>query len=76
MLQVGSQDLRTLRRALNCWSDQLARDVSRSPDEQRYRDESNRVIALLAKIDELENRASRFAWGPGDIEFLPREDET
>jgi hypothetical protein len=47
-----------------------------SPNEQEFKDESNQVAVLLARIDKLESRAVRFAWGPGDIEFLSILGET
>ena len=75
LLEVDREQLGVLRRALEARSRDMQLRLGGEPGDEGYRREAALATQLLRQVEALERRAGHHAWGAGDAEFYPRDDE-
>ncbi|MBM1175058.1 hypothetical protein [Microvirga arabica] len=75
LLELDQEQLRVLRRALEARARDMHLRLGTDPGDEGFRREATLATKLLRQIEALERRAGYRAWGIGDIESLPEDDE-
>ena len=74
-LEVDREQLGVLRRALEARVHDMQLRLGSEPGDEGYQREAALSTQLLRQVEDLERRAGRRAWGAGDAEFYPSNDE-
>jgi hypothetical protein len=75
LLELNKEQLGVLRRALEASARDMQLRLGGEPGDEGFRREATLSTQLLRQVESLERRAGHRAWGIGDVEFLPEEDE-
>jgi hypothetical protein len=75
VLELSKEQLGGLRRALDARVRDIQLRLGSDPGNEGFRREVSLATQLLRQVEALERRAGHRAWGIGDIESLPEEDE-
>jgi hypothetical protein len=76
LLELDREQLGVLRRALEARIRDMHLRLGSEPGDEGFRREAMLASQLLRQVEALERRAGYRAWGIGDLESLPEEDET
>jgi hypothetical protein len=76
LLELGKEQLGVLRRALEARARDMQTRLGNEPGDEGFRREAALTTQLLRQDEALERRAGHRAWGIGELEFLPEEDES
>lgn len=76
LLELGKEQLGVLRRALEARARDMQTRLGNEPGDEGFRREAALTTQLLRQVEALERRAGHRAWGIGELEFLPEEDES
>jgi hypothetical protein len=75
LLDLNREQSGVLRRALEVRVRDMHTRLGGDPGDEGFRREATLATQLLRQVEALERRAGHRAWGIGDIESLPEEDE-
>jgi hypothetical protein len=75
LLDLSQEQLSVLRRALEARVREMHMRLGGDPGDEGFRREVTLATQLLRQVEALERQAGHRAWGIGDVEFLPEEDE-
>jgi hypothetical protein len=75
LLNLSQEQLSVLRRALEARVRDMHMRLGGDPGDEGFRREVTLATQLLRQVEALERQAGHRAWGIGDVEFLPEEDE-
>jgi hypothetical protein len=75
LLNLSQEQLSVLRRALEARVREMHMRLGGDPGDEGFRREVTLATQLLRQVEALERQAGHRAWGIGDVEFLPEEDE-
>ena len=75
LLDLNREQSGVLRRALETRVRDMHTRLGGDPGDEGFRREATLATRLLRQVEALERRAGHRAWGIGDIESLPEEDE-
>ena len=75
LLELDQEQLRVLRRALEARARDMRLRLGTDPGDEGFRREATLATQLLRQVEALERRAGYRAWGIGDSETLPEDDE-
>jgi hypothetical protein len=75
LLELDQEQLRVLRRALEARARDMRLRLGTDPGDEGFRREATLATQLLRQVEALERRAGYWAWGIGDSETLPEDDE-
>jgi hypothetical protein len=75
LLDLSQEQLSVLRRALEVRVRDMHMRLGGDPGDEGFRREVTLATQLLRQVEALERQAGHRAWGIGDVEFLPEEDE-
>ena len=75
LLDLNRKQSGVLRRALEVRVRDMHTRLGGDPGDEGFRREATLATQLLRQVEALERRAGHRAWGIGDIESLPEEDE-
>ncbi|QRM29957.1 hypothetical protein [Microvirga sp. VF16] len=75
LLELNKEHLGALRRALEARARDMHLRLGSDPGDDGFRREAALATQLLRQVEALERRAGHRAWGIGDIESLPEEDD-
>jgi hypothetical protein len=75
LLELDQEQLRVLRRALEARARDMQLRLGTDPGDEGFRREATLATQLLRQVEALERRAGYRAWGIGDSETLPEDDE-
>ena len=75
LLELDQEQLRVLRRALEARACDMQLRLGTDPGDEGFRREATLATQLLRQVEALERRAGYRAWGIGDSETLPEDDE-
>ena len=75
LLELDQEQLRVLRRALEARARDMHLRLGADPEDEGFRREATLATQLLRQVEALERRAGYRAWGNGDSESVPDDDE-
>jgi hypothetical protein len=75
LLELSKEQLAVLRRALEARVREMHMRLGGDPGDEGFRREVTLATQLLRQVEALERQAGHRAWGIGDVESLPEEDE-
>ena len=75
LLELNKEQLSVLRRALQARVHDIHLRLGSDPGDEGFRREATLSTQLLRQVEALERQAGHRAWGIGEIESLPEEDE-
>jgi hypothetical protein len=75
LLELDQEQLRVLRRALEARARDMQLRLGTDPGDEGFRREATLATQLLRQVETLERRSGYRAWGIGDFESLPEDDE-
>ncbi len=75
LLELDREQLRVLRRALEARARDMHLRLGMDPGDEGFRREATLATQLLRQVEALERRAGYHAWGIGDSESVPDDDE-
>ena len=75
LLDLNREQSGVLRRPLEARVRDMHTSLGGDPGDEGFRREVSLATQLLRQVEALERRAGHRAWGIGDIESLPEEDE-
>ena len=75
LLELSNEQLAVLRRALEARVRDMHTRLGGDPGDEGFRREATLSTQLLRQVEALERQAGHRAWGIGEIESLPEEDE-
>jgi hypothetical protein len=75
LLELNKEQLGVLRRALEARVRDMHLRLGSDPGDEGFRREATLSTQLLRQVEALERRLGHRAWGIGDIESMPEEDE-
>ena len=76
LLELGKEQLGPLKRALEARVRDMQLRLGTEPGDEGFRREATLSTQLLRQVEALQRRAGHRAWGIGDLESLPEDDET
>jgi hypothetical protein len=75
LLELDKEQLGAPRHALEARARDMHIRLGSEPGDEGFRREATPSTQLLRQVEAPERRAGHCAWGIGDLEFLPEEDE-
>ena len=75
LLDLNREQSGVLRRALEARVRDMHTRLGGDPGDEGFRREATLSTQLLRQVEALERQAGHRAWGIGEIESLPEEDE-
>ncbi len=76
LLEFDEQQLGVLKRALEARARDMQLRLGSDPGDEGFRREATLSTQLLRQVEALQRQAGHRAWGIGDVESLPEDDET
>jgi hypothetical protein len=76
LLELDHEELGILKRALEARVRDMQLRLGSEPGDEGFRREATLSTQLLRQVEALQRRAGHRAWGIGDVESLPEDDET
>ncbi len=76
LLELDKEQLGILKRALEARVRDMQLRLGSEPGDEGFRREATLSTQLLRQVEALQRRAGHRAWGIGDLESLPEDDET
>lgn len=76
MLEVDKEQLGVLKRALEARVRDMQLRLGSEPGDEGFRREATLSTQLLRQVEALQRRAGHRAWGIGDVESLPEDEDT
>lgn len=74
-LELNKEQLSVLRRALEARTRDMQMRLGSDPGDEGFRREATLSIQLLRQVEALERRAGHRAWGIGNIESMPEDND-
>ncbi len=75
LLELDKEQLSVLRRALEARARDMQRRLGSDPGDEGFRREATLTTQLLRRVEAMERQAGHRAWGIGNIESMPEDDE-
>ena len=75
LLELNKEQVSVLRRALDARVRDMHLRLGSDPGDEGFRREATLSTQLLRQVEALERQAGHRAWGIGEIESLPEDDE-
>jgi hypothetical protein len=76
LLEVDKEQLGVLKRALEARVRDMHLRLGSEPGDEGFRREATLSTQLLRQVEALQRRAGHRAWGIGDVESLPEDEDT
>jgi len=76
LLEVDKEQLGVLKRALEARVRDMQLRLGSEPGDEGFRREATLSTQLLRQVEALQRRAGHRAWGIGDVESLPEDEDT
>jgi hypothetical protein len=76
LLEVDKEQLGVLKRALEARMRDMHLRLGSEPGDEGFRREATLSTQLLRQVEALQRRAGHRAWGIGDVESLPEDEDT
>ncbi len=76
LLEVDKEQLGALKRALEARVRDMQLRLGSEPGDEGFRREATLSTQLLRQVEALQRRAGHRAWGIGDVESLPENEDT
>ena len=76
LLEVDKDQLGALRRALEARARDMQLRLGSEPGDEGFRREATLSTQLFRQVEALQRRAGHRAWGIGDVESLPDDENT
>jgi hypothetical protein len=76
LLEVDKEQLGVLKRALEARMRDMQLRLGSEPGDEGFRREATLSTQLLRQVEALQRRAGHRAWGIGDVESLPEDEDT
>ena len=75
LLEFDKEQLAVLRRALEARARDMQMRLGSDPGDDGYRREATLLTQLLRRVEALERQAGHRAWGIGNIESMPEDND-
>ena len=75
VLELDNEQLGVLKRALEARARDMQLRLGSEPGDEGFRREATASTQLLRQVEALQRRAGHRAWGIGDGEFLPEDED-
>jgi len=76
LLELDKEQLGILKRALEARVRDMQLRLGSEPGDEGFRREATLSTQLLRQVEALQRRAGHRAWGIGDVESLPEDEDT
>jgi hypothetical protein len=76
LLELDHEELGILKRALEARVRDMQLRLGSEPGDEGFRREATLSTQLLRQVEALQRRAGHRAWGIGDVESLPEDEDT
>jgi hypothetical protein len=76
LLELDKEQLGALKRALEARMRDMQLRLGSEPGDEGFRREATLSTQLLRQVEALQRRAGHRAWGIGDVESLPEDEDT
>ena len=75
LLELDKEQLGVLKRALEARVRDMQLRLGSEPGDEGFRREATLSTQLLRQVEALQRRAGHRAWGIGDVESLPEDED-